>query len=64
MLQYAYESKSLNAQLETPTSSSNNQLVPDLTFSEEKMVPFQFTVKLSPPRYYLKILTPLWCFIV
>ncbi|OGM25762.1 hypothetical protein A3D00_02575 [Candidatus Woesebacteria bacterium RIFCSPHIGHO2_02_FULL_38_9] len=45
-----------NSQDETPTPASDSQLEPEPTFSEDKVIPFQFTIKMPPPRYYPKIL--------
>jgi len=39
-----------NSQGGTPTSGSNNQLEPEPISSEEKVIPFQFTVKMPPPK--------------
>jgi len=30
--------------------------VPNLTFSEDKKIPFHFTIEIPPPRYYPIIL--------
>lgn len=57
MLKYTHAiASSGNSQDGTPTSGSNNQLEPEPTFSEDKVIPFQFTVKMPPPRYYPMIL--------
>jgi len=40
----------------TPALASDNQLIPDPTFIEDKTIPFQFTIKMPPPRYYPMIL--------
>jgi len=45
-----------DGQHETPDLASNYQLVPEPTFSEDKVIPFQFTIKMPPPRYYPEIL--------
>lgn len=36
--------------------ASIDQLEPDLTYSEDKKIPFQFTIKMPPPKYYPEIL--------
>jgi len=66
MLKYIYEFfRSRDSQPETPTLASSNQLEPEPTFSEDKAttcgehsrtIPFQFTVKMPPPRYFPEIL--------
>jgi len=40
----------------TLTLASDSHLEPEPTFSEEKRIPFQFTIKMPSPRYYPEIL--------
>jgi hypothetical protein len=56
MIKYAHESFVWDSQHETPTLVSINQSGLESTFSEDKVIPFQFTVKLPSPRYYPEIL--------
>ena len=50
------QTKCRNSQDGTQTPGSNNQLESEPTFSGNKVIPFQFTVKMPPPRYYPMIL--------
>jgi hypothetical protein len=56
LIYFTHELISRNSQDGTPTPASNNQIESESTFSEEKVVPFQFTIKMPPPRYYPMIL--------
>lgn len=47
-----YVTFSRNSEDETNTPGSNNQLEPEPTFLEEKIISFLFTVQTFPPRYY------------
>ncbi len=40
----------------TTPPASESQLESEPTFFEDKVIPFQFTVKMPPPRYYPMIL--------
>ena len=56
MLKYAHESFCRDSQPETPTLASNGYSEPEPTFSEDKVIPFQFTIKMPKPRYFPEIL--------
>lgn len=56
MVKYPHVITNWDSQRETPNLALSNQLEPEPTFSEEKVIHFQFTVKLPPPRYYPQIL--------
>jgi hypothetical protein len=45
-----------NSQDENQLPGSNNQLEPEPTNYPDKVIPFQFTVKMPSPRYYPVIL--------
>jgi len=47
---------SRNSEHENQLPGSESQLELEPTFLEEKIIPFQFTVKMPPPRYYPMIL--------
>jgi hypothetical protein len=60
-----FRTKRRDSENETPDLASNDLSVLDLksrtewygtTFSEDKKIPFQFTIKMPPPRYYPMIL--------
>lgn len=51
-----YEPKGRNSQDENKLPGSDSQLESEPTFSGDKVIPFQFTVKMPPPRYYPLIL--------
>lgn len=51
-----YEPISRDSEHGTTSPGSEDQLEPEPTFSEDKVIPFQFTVKMPTPRYYPLIL--------
>lgn len=52
----SYVTFSRDTEHENTNLGSDNQLEPKSTFSEDKIIPIQFTVKMPPPRYYPVIL--------
>lgn len=52
----AYGPERRDSEHENKLLGSNNQLEPEPTFSEDKVIPFQFTVKMPSPRYHPMIL--------
>ena len=57
MLNYTYEFlRSRDSEHETPTLALNASLEPNPIFSEDKVIPFEFHIKMPPPRYYPMIL--------
>jgi hypothetical protein len=56
MIKYRYEFVCRDSEDETPDLASNALSVLDSTFSEDKKIPFQFTIKMPPPRHYPMIL--------
>jgi hypothetical protein len=56
VLKFGYEFVGWDSEHRTTSGASESQLEPEPTFSEEKIIPFQFTVKMPPPRCYPMIL--------
>ena len=56
MIEYAHVTLNWDSEHETTPPASDGQLEPEPTSSEDKVIPFQFTIKMPPPRYYPLIL--------